>query len=211
MPRVRGRPPAADPDLAEALDRYARVVVDVGCGDGRFTLRLAARDPEALVIGLDAETGRLGRAMAMARRRRIGNLRFLTWSMERPLDVLEARADELQVVMPWGSLLDGVLGADTEVLDNLLRMGKPGARLRAVVNCRPWDAPASVDDKLASTPEPTPEMLDELRRRYAARGWRMSEPTWLSQEQARALGSSWVSRVVSSRRAMLLEIVAVRG
>jgi SAM-dependent methyltransferase len=202
---------ADDAALAQAADRAARVLADVGCGDGRHTLRWAEREPDALVVGVDAETTRLDRALAAARRRRLTGLLFVTWSMAEPLPALTGRCAEIAVVMPWGSLLDGILGGDDAVLRSVLALGAPGAELSAVVNVRPWDAPASVDRKLAATPEPTAGHLAGLVDRYAAAGWRLGPPTWLTEAEARALGSSWASRVVAARASRLLRLTAVRS
>ena len=117
--------------------------------------------PDALVVGLDAETTRLDRALAAARKRKLGVL-FVTAAAEHPPEPLRGRCAEIAVVMPWGSLLDGILGADPDVLRAVLGLGAPGATLDAVVNVRPWDAPASLDRKLAATPEPTAEHLAPL-------------------------------------------------
>ena len=171
--------------LAEAVAAAGPVLVDVGCGDGRHTVRWAERRPDALVVGLDAETTRLDRSGAVARKRK------------------------LAVVMPWGSLLDGVLGADPHVLRAVLGLGAPGATLDAVVNVRPWDAPASVDRKLAATPEPTSEHLERLVGVYAELGWALEPAGLLSDAEARGLGSTWASRVVAARASRLLRLRAV--
>lgn len=196
--------------LSAALDSFERVAVDVGCGDGKYALRLAQRDPDRLVVGIDPETTRLERTLATARKRRLANLLFLGWSMDASLPVLVHAVDEIHVVMPWGSLLDGVLGGNDAVLSHVLELGRRGATYDAMVNCRPWDAPESVDAKLASTPVPTEETLVKLAEVYAQHGWRLDEPHWLDEGEARAVGSSWVSRVISARRAMLLRLPAVK-
>jgi 16S rRNA (adenine(1408)-N(1))-methyltransferase len=202
---------AGDPRLADAVAAAERVLVDVGCGDGRHTVRWAEREPDALVVGMDAETTRLDRALSSARRRRLGRLLFVTAAVEDPPPALVGRAEAITVVMPWGSLLDGLLGADDRVLTSLLGLGTTGATLDAVLNCRPWDAPSSVDRKLAATPEPTPGHLAALAERYAGLGWRLDPPTWLTDAEARALGSSWASRVVSARASRLLRLRAIAG
>jgi len=199
-----------DPLLDAAVADAARVLVDVGCGDGRHTLRWAERATDALVVGLDAETTRLDRALGAARRRRLAWLLFVSAPAEDPPAPLAGRADEIAVVMPWGSLLDGVLGGDDRVLAGVLGLGKPGATLDAVVNVRPWDAPSSVDRRLAATPEPTPEHLAALADRYAERGWRLDPPEPLTDAVARALGSTWASRVVAARASRLVRLRATR-
>ena len=202
---------ADDPALTEAVAGAERVLVDVGCGDGRHTVRWAEREPAALVVGVDAETTRLDRALAGARRRRLTGPLFVTWSMGEPLPALTGRCAGIAVVMPWGSLLDGVLGGDDAVLRSVLALGAPGAALSAVVNVRPWAAPASVDRKLAATPEPTAEHLAGLADRYAALGWSLAAPVPLTEAEAKALGSSWASRVVAARASRLLRLTAVRS
>jgi 16S rRNA (adenine(1408)-N(1))-methyltransferase len=198
---------ATDPRLAEALAGSKPVLVDVGCGDGRHTLRWAERRTDTLVVGLDAETTRLDRALSTARRRKL-DVVFVTAAAQRAPDVLHHRAAEIAVVMPWGSLLDGVLGADPAVLRSVLALGAPGATLDAVVNVRPWDAPDSIDRKLAATPEPTPEHLGSLVAAYAELGWELEPMGWLTDAEARKLGSTWASRVVAARASRLLRLRA---
>ncbi|HEV7654774.1 MAG TPA: methyltransferase domain-containing protein [Mycobacteriales bacterium] len=201
--------PATDPRLADALSTDGPVLVDVGCGDGRHTVRWAERRPDALVVGLDAETTRLDRALVTARKRRLRVL-FVAAAAEHPPEALVGRAAEIAVVMPWGSLLDGILGADRALLAAVLGLGAPGATLDAVVNVRPWDAPESIDRKLAATPEPTPEHLTELIGAYAELGWALQPIGRLTDGEARALGSTWASRVVAARASQLLRLRANR-
>jgi len=193
--------------LAEAVAAAGPVLVDVGCGDGRHTVRWAERRPDALVVGLDAETTRLDRAVAVARKRKLGVL-FVAAAAEYPPEPLRGRCAEIAVVMPWGSLLDGILGADPDVLHAVLGLGAPGATLDAVVNVRPWDAPESVDRKLAATPEPTAEHLERLAGVYAEMGWALDPAGLLSDAEARGLGSTWASRVVAARASQLLRLRA---
>lgn len=199
---------APEPVLAEAVAAAAGpVLVDVGCGDGKHTVRWAERRPDALVVGLDAETTRLERAAATARKRKLRVL-FVTASAEQAPEPLIGRCAEIAVVMPWGSLLDGILGADEAALRAVLGLGTDAATLDAVVNVRPWDAPASVDRKLAATPEPTPEHLAGLTAAYGRLGWKLEPGELLTDVEARALGSTWASRVVAARASRLLRLRA---
>ncbi len=199
--------PGSDPRLADAVAAAGPVLADVGCGDGRHTVRWAERRTDALVVGLDAETTRLDRSLVAVRRRKL-NVLFVGAAAERPPEPLLGRVSEIAVVMPWGSLLDGILGADQDVLRSVLALGAPGATLDAVVNVRPWDAPASVDRKLAATPEPTSEHLESLVPAYGELGWALEPVGWLSDQDARALGSTWASRVVAARASRLLHLCA---
>jgi 16S rRNA (adenine(1408)-N(1))-methyltransferase len=197
-------------ELARAVEAAGTVLVDVGCGDGKHTVRWAERRRDALVVGLDAETTRLERSAAAVRKRKLRVL-FVTASAEEPPEPLVGRCAEIAVVMPWGSLLDGILGADEAVLRAVLGLGAPRATLDAVVNVRPWDAPDSVDRKLAATPEPTPEHLADLVAAYERLGWALAPAGLLTDAEARGLGSTWASRVVAARASKLLRLRATAG
>lgn len=53
------------------------IELDMGCGFGRFTLELAARYPERLVLGSDINSVRLRRIVQRAGRRKLDNLEAL--------------------------------------------------------------------------------------------------------------------------------------
>jgi 16S rRNA (adenine(1408)-N(1))-methyltransferase len=88
--------------------------VDLGTGDGRSVLARAAHEPGSLVIGLDANAAVMAEASRRAARRPskggLPNALFALAAAEAPPPELASRADLVTIVMPWGSLLDGVLG-----------------------------------------------------------------------------------------------------
>jgi trans-aconitate 2-methyltransferase len=96
-------------------------VVDLGCGPGQLTASLAARWPDANVLGIDSSGEMIARAQAiddsaMAGR---GTLRFriedvLDWKADSPVDVIISNAllqwvpDHLKLLPRWvGWLADG--------------------------------------------------------------------------------------------------------
>ena len=58
-------------------DGYGFVEMDMGCGRGKFTLELAKRFPERLVIASDVMIGRLRRLDAKVEKRQLANVRLL--------------------------------------------------------------------------------------------------------------------------------------
>ena len=107
--------------------------MDIGTGTGRAVLRRARRDPGALVIGVDAEASAMAEASrsAAASTRKGGqpNALFLVESAERLPGPLAGRADLVTVILPWGSLLRGVLDADAQIVSGLKEMLRPGGEL----------------------------------------------------------------------------------
>jgi hypothetical protein len=111
--------------------------------------------------------------------------------------------------MPWGSLLEGVLGRAPAVLDNVLGLGRGGARLVAVVNRRPW-AEAAGDRRVADVAPPDDATRDALRGLLAARGWGLTEWRELTEAEAAGVPSSWARRVGSARAPLFLRYAADR-
>lgn len=61
--------------LADGPDGGVKVIVDLGCGTGRLTRRMADALPETTVVGLDYSDGMLGRAASTATRSGVGLVR----------------------------------------------------------------------------------------------------------------------------------------
>lgn len=142
--------------LAAFLTRpHERVLVDLGCGDGRATARLAAREPQSLVIGVDTNLDAAERVLRRTRRAPgrggLPNLTFVLGSADRLPAELLGRVDELRIDLPWGSLLNGLLVSDRGLLAGLAEALAPGGQVRIVVNTRALPAdltPETAADRL---------------------------------------------------------------
>jgi 16S rRNA (adenine(1408)-N(1))-methyltransferase len=119
-------------------------VVDLGAGDGRFVVELAARDPDTLAVAIDANAAGLADGVRRARRRRLENAVFVVASAERLPPELEGTADAVRIQFPWGSLLDGVLRGDDAVAGNIARIMKPRAELVVLVSVVERDGVAGI-------------------------------------------------------------------
>lgn len=114
----------AQPRLRPALDLLARIhvadplrVVDLGCGTGNVTRLLAARWPQAQVIGVDSSP-----EMLSAARQGAGAVEYVQddmgeWTAESPVDVLFSNA-----ALHW-------LGGHGVLFPRLLSMVTPGGVL----------------------------------------------------------------------------------
>ncbi len=110
-------------------------MVDLGTGDGRWVLAAAAADPNALVIGVDANADAMAeasrRAAGPARRGGVSNALFVVASAEALPPELDGVADLVTIHLPWGSLLRGALALDEAVASRdrrPRRTGRPGRR-----------------------------------------------------------------------------------
>jgi len=100
------------------LQEHARVL-DLGCGDGTLTARLAALFPHGEVVGIDASEGML----AIARQKAARNVRFLLLDMNA-LDF----CDEFDVVFSNATL--HWISDHERLLRNIWRSLRPGGLAR---------------------------------------------------------------------------------
>jgi 16S rRNA (adenine(1408)-N(1))-methyltransferase len=114
---------------------------------------------------------------------------------------------EIHVLMPWGSLLRGMIGGDEQVLPNLTAACAPGAEFLVTLNLHAWRPPVP---EVGGLPEPTPESaLNALAELYAKVGWRIESAEYLSDAEISALSTSWTRRLGSTRDQ--LAVLGLRG
>lgn len=212
MRRVRGKKivelPAAG--FAELAGRYRKVVLDIGTGDGKHALQLARQRPEELVIGLDAAKDNLRKVSARAD---AANLLFV-WAAVEQLPPELTGLGELHVLMPWGSLLRGMLGESSPVpgqtspvLCELAGRCRADAEFLVTLNLHAWRPPVP---EVGEHAEPTPESaMAELAQTYARHGWRLDAAQYLDEERIAKLATSWTRRLNSSRDR--LDVLALTG
>jgi 16S rRNA (adenine(1408)-N(1))-methyltransferase len=173
--------------------------VDVGTGDGRAVVEAARAHPDSFVLGLDANAA----AMAAVSRRTAGpaskgglrNAAFALASAECPPAELADRADLVTVLLPWGSLLRGVVGRDDVVTAGLVILARPGARIEMLV------APSD-RDRAATAMSPVLDAARERTRIEAA--WSRAGAELVSLRPAAtegiaASGSTWAKRLGLTR------------
>jgi 16S rRNA (adenine(1408)-N(1))-methyltransferase len=192
------RVPAAQ--LRARAAEAARVVVDVGAGDGRLAYRLARAHTDWLCMAVDACAAGMQRLSWRAQRKtgRGGapNAVFIRAAAESLPDGLAAIADEVSVCYPWGSLLQAVIRPDDTVLRRIARVGRPGAALRIRVNVSALIAlTGRVGAMLADGGSP-------LRSSYAAAGIRLDFCGQVREEGE----TSWGARLHGGRPATVLAI-----
>jgi 16S rRNA (adenine(1408)-N(1))-methyltransferase len=194
--------------------RYAGLTLDVGTGDGRFAYRYAQAHPDRLVVGIDPVREAMREMSARAGRKPerggLPNVLYLVASVERPPEELRGRADELYVNLPWGSLMRGIILAEPEVLAGLAGLASEGATLRIILNTRIFDEPVPLDAR--DLPDVTPEYVrDELTRKFAAHGIRITEARPYEADEFGDLATTWAKRLAHRRAPRSTLVVATIG
>ncbi|MEO9139247.1 MAG: class I SAM-dependent methyltransferase [Jatrophihabitans sp.] len=186
------------------------LVLDLGTGDGKHVLVVARARPDALVIGLDAAPDAMrktaSRAAAKPAKGGTPNALFV-WASAQKLPAELADVSEVHCLMPWGSLLRGLITPDEDLLRAVAAACRPRAPFLITLNLHAWRPPV-VD--VGETPEPTPESaLETLAPAYAAAGWTIATADYLDDASIAELGTSWTKRLGSTRDA--LAVLGLRG
>lgn len=168
------------------------MTIDIGTGDGRAVLDLAAREPSTLALGLDANA----RAMAEASRRAAGparkggrpNARFLLATAEAPPVELAGSGALVTVRFPWGSLLRGCLGTDARVAAGVASLVASDGALELLL------AP-SARDGLEGVPTEVETIVEAAACAFAPHGLVLDEGRAATAPEISGSGSTWAKRL----------------
>jgi 16S rRNA (adenine(1408)-N(1))-methyltransferase len=165
------------------------VALDLGTGDGRFVLSRAKREPERLVIGLDANVA----GMVEASRRAPANALFARGAVEALPKELEGLADDVTVNFPWGSLFTKLLLPDGGAVRALRANCRDGARLTITTSIDPGRDAAMLPDFPGGAFDNS--HFDALSEAYGGAGFTAVSCAELSAAEVRAAGSTWAKRL----------------
>jgi 16S rRNA (adenine(1408)-N(1))-methyltransferase len=201
-------------DVTALRKSYERVLLDVGTGDGKHALRVARQHPEWLVIGLDASRDGMVKASqrAAAKPQRGGQPNVLyVWSAAEQLPAELTGLDEIHVLMPWGSLLRGMVRpGEDRILERLAGATHADTELLCTLNMHAWRPPVR---EVGDVGEPTPDSVTEsLSKEYRRVGWAIGDAHYANDEELELLTSAWSRRLNSSRETFdVLMIRATRA
>jgi len=123
---------------------FARVLIDVGAGDGGFAYDTARAEPQTLAIAVEPVADNI-QALATKALRKVNkggapNVVFVVAALESLPTCLEQQADHLSINYPWGSLLRAVVLPDPDGIRRLLALARPGAKVTLLLNASIFEA-----------------------------------------------------------------------
>lgn len=173
-------------------------------------VRTARHRPDALVIGVDVAADNLrelsGRAARRPERGGLANVLFGRMALEAAPGELAGLADEVSVLLPWGSLLCAVARPDPERLQALGALGKPHVRFWIVFGYSAEAEGAVVRD--LGLPRLDSGSLAALEAAYQRAGLAV-RARWLPRKEVGALPTTWARKLAFSDRARIF--VEIRG
>jgi 16S rRNA (adenine(1408)-N(1))-methyltransferase len=202
-----------DVDAFDQLaNRYERVVIDVGTGDGLFVYRMAAQDPNTLYVGCDPVADNMVEVSQRSRRNParggVDNLLLVVAAVEQPPDELRGRAAQVHCVLPWGRLMAGLVTGDAEVLRGVRALAEVDAPVLVYLNVGVWDrdTPLHVQD----LPEVTPDHIEQvLAPAFAHAGIRLVCHRDASPDEIGELRSTWARRLTHAGRGRFVRLEGI--
>lgn len=185
-------------ELLDLISRFRLVQIDLGTGDGRYAARLARAHPDRLVIGIDAYRENLRRTSRPDRAP--PNVIYIIANAQDLPRELDGIAERISILLPWGSLLGGLLGSEPGVIEGLAGIARPAAELEIYLN-------------VAALAEAGWELLpgaEQVRRMLPAAGFEPGEIESLSVAELRRLPSSWARRLAAGPEPESVRILAQR-
>lgn len=161
----------------------------------------AARNPDRLVIGVDANAEGLRaisrRLAGKPVRGGLPNAWLARLALADAPSTLADLVDVLTVLLPWGSLLRAAAGCDESALRALRALCKPaGAELRVLYGYGPQtDATAIRELGLPALDEP--DTLIGLEQAYRAAGFGVAARP-VNRDAVRSLPTTWAKRLAYS-------------
>ena len=147
------------------------------------------------MVGLDPNWRAMIPSARRCQRAGLPNALFVCASAENPPEPLLGLADEVQVQLPWGRLLFGVVLGEPDIMIGLRALARPGALLRIVVGTDIWRAP--VPKEITDLPELTASYVDHtLADRFATSGWKVTDFRTVDPAE---VSSTWARRLSSGR------------
>jgi 16S rRNA (adenine(1408)-N(1))-methyltransferase len=129
----------------------------------------------------------------------VNNVLFAVARVEDAPRELAGVADRITVSFPWGSLLRGIVRAESSVVVPLARIAKPGACVEMLLSVETQDAASGLaPDDIAA--------LSARADAFARCGLVIERVAIASEDEMVASGSSWAKRLGGSRRVSALRL-----
>jgi predicted RNA methylase len=184
------------------------VSIDLGTGDGRLPYTLAARGPERLFVGVDANAAAMRAVSSRARRAGMSNVLYVRAAVESLPEELRGVADRVTVVLPWGSLLAAVARPDPSLLPRVRDLCRPGAFLSVVLAIHPERDRAELR-RLGLPTLDEAHLEGDLPAGFATAGFRVTRVRGLSADELAQWPSTWARKLAHGRPRPVFQVDAV--
>lgn len=202
-----------DVDIMDIVSGYSTVVIDIGTGDGRFVYKKAKECPEAFFIGIDPAAENMvefsSKVIKKPSKGGLSNVLYAVSSVEGMPDDMKDIAAQIYVNLPWGSLLEGIIKGNEDVLNNIVKTAKPPeANLDF---CFTYNDLYEVGEmNRRDLPELSHEYINTVMKPlYESKGIIFKSADTISNETLREYGTQWAKRLGFGRTREVYRVSAI--
>ena len=187
--------------LVDKTQKFNEVILDIGAGDGKGSLRKARSSPDSSVIALDSSFNALEESSKVALRKPskggVSNLICIYANIKNCSDLLEGIADLVRVYLPWGDLLEGIATCNPEIMKSITNSAKHGCEIQIVVNAQIWKE--NLPHNLTHLSEVTPHFFNQNKEILNTFGFQLTHAYEMTKEEIELLDTTWTHKLLSSR------------
>ena len=174
------------------------IIIDLGTGDGKLAYQKAKENPDKFVIGIDPNPKALEKVSSKIYKKTqkggLSNALFVLANVEDLPFELKGVANEINIILPWGSLLKALAAGDTKVLKNISQLAAEDATIEIVMGYN-LDREA---DKIQSLDLPSLS-LDYINQTllplYEEAGIEITDTKQLTPEDLKTLNTTWSKKL----------------
>lgn len=189
--------------LIEFAKEFPKLVMDLGCGDGKFAYNYALKNPNTLVLAIDSDKRQMERVSYKASRKPakggLNNVKYIWSSVENLPKEISGLADKVFINFPWGSLLAGTIKAQPEFLEVFSRLLRPDGELYILTTYSTKYEPQTVA-QLGLPQLSLDYVCSTMSQEYARYNLQLQNTELVSQELSIDSYGTWPKRLVKGSR-----------
>jgi len=201
-----------DIDLRALISGYKSVVVDIGTGDGRFVYKMARQQPEVFFIGVDSAAGNMmeysSKALKKPGKGGLANILYVAASAENLPPQMQGIAGKIFIILPWGSLLEGIVKGERDILSSIRSIAAPEASLEMFFTYSHLIESGEMDRR--DLPELSLDYIENtLASSFMEFGIRILDKEIISNEGLREYETQWAKRLGFGRSRAVYHVTGV--
>ena len=190
-------------DFNLLLEAYSEVLIDIGTGNGRYPYLYAKNNPNSLAIGIDPAGDNMIEYSVKSQKKTskggLNNVLYCVSAIESIPEEFANIGDIITVNLPWGSLLEGIVKAETIVLNAIATMAKKNCSFRAIFSYTELHELGEIERR--ALPELSASYIENtLTPYYHKAGIEITVVKKFSNEDLRKLNTLWAKKLMVSKK-----------
>ena len=132
-------------ELHKKATEFDKVEIDLGTGDGRYVYKMAKFNPKTLFLGIDPSHKQLETYSKKVNKDRLNNALFVWSSLENLNHKLDNLANKLNIILPWGTLLQHIAKATPIYIKELANMVRSSGQITIIMGYHPENEPNEIE------------------------------------------------------------------